>query len=146
MQTLSLLAATLAVGHIQAKDPVEAVNKDGKGLALKGYDPVAYFTQSKPVPGDPKITVDWSGAKWQFSSEQNRDQFKADPEKFAPQFGGYCAWAVSEGYTADADPQAWKVVDGKLYVNYNKGVQKKWEADQPQRVEKAAKNWPGLHK
>jgi hypothetical protein len=83
---------------------------------------------------------------WRFSSAANRDLFAADPAKYAPQFGGYCAWAVSNNHTAQIDPQAWKIVDGKLYLNYSKGVQARWSKDIPARISAGEKNWPALHK
>jgi hypothetical protein len=98
------------------------------------------------VKGQPGINWQWMGATWQFSSGESRDAFMKDPARYAPQFGGYCSWAVSRGYTADIDPEAWKIVDGKLYLNYSRSVQKKWEAEAAANIEKAAKNWPGLHK
>ncbi len=128
-----------------AKEPVAVVNAKS-GLAVKGYDPVAYFTDSKPVKGSPNFQHEWNGAKWQFASQAHLDAFKKEPEKYAPKYGGYCAWAVSNNYTADIDPEAWKIVDGKLYLNYNKDVQKKWEADLYNRIQSAEKNWPSLHK
>jgi hypothetical protein len=125
---------------------VEPVNKDKTGLALKGYDPVGYFEQAQPVKGSPDFTYLWMGASWRFASAAHRDRFAADPQKYAPQFGGYCSWAVSEGHTAEIDPAAWKIIDGHLYLNYNKDIQKKWEQDVEQRIEAARKNWPTLHK
>ena len=118
-----------------------ALNTDESGSALKGYDAVAYFAVSNAVKGDAKYTYIWNGAKWLFSSEENMKKFMSDPEAYAPQFGGYCAYAVSEGYTADADPEAWKVVDGKLYLNYNLDVQKTWETNEAERIENGKKNW-----
>lgn len=141
-----ILAAFGVAAILTAGSPVQPVNKDARGLALKGYDPVAYFEQGKPVKGTPQFTYEWMGAKWQFASQQDRDAFAAAPEKYAPQFGGYCSWAVGHNYTADADPEAWKIIDGKLYVNYNKGIQKKWEQDIPKYISDAERNWPGLHK
>lgn len=114
------------------------------GVAIRGYDPVAYFTDGKPVKGKAEHTVRYEGAKWQFASKANAEKFKADPVKYAPQYGGYCAWAVSQGYTASIDPQAWKVVDGKLYLNYSKGVQSQWQQDIPGNITKADSNWPGV--
>jgi YHS domain-containing protein len=115
------------------------------GLAVDGYDPVAYFTEGKPVEGKKEHSFEWEGATWRFASAANRDLFAAAPEKYAPQYGGYCAWAVSQGYTADADPEAWKIVDGKLYLNYDKKVQAKWETDIPGLIKKGDENWPKLH-
>lgn len=116
------------------------------GYAIRGYDPVAYFTQQKPVKGSPEFSYQWGGATWLFASAEDRDKFKADPQKFAPQYGGYCAYAVSINRTASIDPEAWHVVDGKLYLNFSKGVQKKWEKDVPGNIQKGDQNWPGLHK
>ena len=95
---------------------VSPVNKSlFGGLAIKGYDPVSYFNDSKATKGNKKFEVEHAGATWRFASQKNLDQFKKAPETFAPQFGGYCAWAVSQGYTAGIDPDAWKIVDKKLY-------------------------------
>ncbi len=116
------------------------------GGAIRGYDPVAYFTESKPVEGKKAFSHKWKGATWYFASEKNRDLFRADPEKYAPRYGGYCAYAVSRGYTASIVPEAWKIVDGKLYLNYSKGVQRAWEQDIPGNIKSADKNWPGLLK
>jgi hypothetical protein len=128
-----------------AAGPVPALNKDKKNVALKGYDAVAYFEQGKPVKGSPEFIYEWKGASWMFASAHDRDTFVAMPEKYAPQFGGYCAWAVSNNYTADADPEAWKIVDGKLYVNYSRAAQEKWEKDLYTRIADGNKNWPALH-
>jgi YHS domain-containing protein len=114
------------------------------GVAIRGTDPVAYFTEGRPVEGSSDFTADWNGAEWRFASAENRDKFVADPEAFAPQYGGFCAWAVSQGYTASTVPEAWRIVDGKLYLNYSLGVQKQWEGDIPGNIAKADTNWPGL--
>lgn len=143
-----LLAVSIAVAitACSSSSPSTSVgiNTDTSGSALKGYDTVAYFTLNNAVKGDPKFEYVWNGAKWYFSSEENMKKFQADPASFAPEFGGYCSYAVSEGYTADGDPEAWKVVDGKLYLNYNKEVKEKWEKDQQQRIEKGKTNWEGF--
>jgi hypothetical protein len=139
---LLITAAILAWGLPAVA--VEPVNKDRRGLALHGYDTVAYFKQGEPVKGSADITHEWNGATWRFSSESNRDDFAADPERFAPQYGGYCAKAVSENDTADIDPKAWRIVDGKLYLNYSLRVQRIWEKDISGRIARADANWPGL--
>lgn len=123
---------------------LEPVYSDFFGKAIKGYDPVAYFTQSKPVRGDDDYTYRWKGAEWYFSSATNRDAFVQNPDKYAPQYGGYCAWAVSQGYTAKIDPDAWYIHQGKLYLNYNKSVQKKWQQNVPKHIAQGDKNWPTL--
>lgn len=114
--------------------------------AVKGHDVVAYFTEGRPVEGRSEFSHEWKGTTWRFSSAANRDLFAAEPEKYAPQYGGFCAWAVSQGYTAGIDPDAWKIVDGKLYLNYSKSVQKQWEEDVPGNIVKADGNWPGIRK
>ena len=90
---------------------------DDNNIAIRGTDPVAYFTQGGPVAGSADFTHTWNNATWQFSSAENRDLFASNPEQYAPQYGGFCAWAMSQGYTASIDPSAWKIVDGKLYLN-----------------------------
>jgi YHS domain-containing protein len=110
--------------------------------AVGGYDPVAYFTQGKPVKGDGKFTVTCRGATWRFASADNLAKFKANPAAYAPQYGGYCAWAVAQGYTASGDPRNWKIVDGKLYLNYNDDIQARWEKNIPGFIASANKNWP----
>ncbi|NJN21151.1 MAG: YHS domain-containing protein [Leptolyngbya sp. RL_3_1] len=112
------------------------------GIALKGADPVAYFTDATYVAGDAAHSYDWNGATWHFASAENRDQFASDPEKYAPQYGGYCAWAVSQGNTAAIDPNAWEIVDGKLYLNYNQKVKDRWVEDIPGNISQADQNWP----
>ena len=124
---------------------VDPVYKDG-GLAIRGYDPVAYFTEQKPIRGSEQFRYSWMGATWLFASAANRDQFAANPAQYAPQYGGYCSYAVSKGHTASIAPEAWRIVDGKLYLNYSKGVQKTWQQDVPGNIHKADQNWPGLHK
>ena len=114
------------------------------GVAIEGTDPVAYFTEGKAVKGSSGFTHRWKGATWRFKNAANRDAFAAEPEKYAPKFGGYCAWAVSRGYTADIDPEAWKIYRGKLYLNYSKGVQAQWTEDIPGNIAKAESHWPGV--
>ena len=114
------------------------------GVTLKGYDTVAYFTEGKPVRGNERYQYEWMGANWRFSSAENRDLFAKNPKQYAPQYGGYCAYAVSQGVTADIDPTAWKIVDGKLYLNLSHSVARIWIKDIPGYIAKADKNWPTL--
>lgn len=114
------------------------------GIAIDGSDAVAYFDGNGPVAGDPAITHEYMGATWQFSSEANRDAFAANPEAYAPQYGGYCAYAVSQGYTASTVPEAWSIVDGKLYLNFSTGVRRRWERDIPGHIAAANANWPSV--
>ncbi|WP_117234753.1 YHS domain-containing (seleno)protein [Vibrio maerlii] len=123
---------------------IEPVYSDFFGKAIRGYDPVAYFTEQRPVKGSDDLVYEWNGADWHFSSQANLDKFQSDPDKFAPQYGGYCAWAVSKGYTAKIDPSAWSIYQGKLYLNYSRSVKQTWEQDIPGNVKSADKNWPKL--
>ncbi len=112
------------------------------GVAIEGTDAVAYFTEGRAVKGSSDFIHQWKGAKWRFKDTSNRDAFAANPQKYAPQFGGYCAWAVSQGYTAGIEPEAWTIDDGKLYLNYSKSVQADWSADIPGNIAKGRANWP----
>jgi YHS domain-containing protein len=112
--------------------------------AIKGYDPVAFFKVGKPVMGLKEYSYDWNKAKWYFSSSDNLMAFKKDPEKFAPQYGGYCAYGTSEGHKVPTETDTWTIVNNMLYFNYNKNVQTKWKADQKNRIEQADKTWPSL--
>ncbi|MGF1538642.1 MAG: YHS domain-containing (seleno)protein [Elainellaceae cyanobacterium] len=138
--SLNPLAIAQTVGGAGAKAEVYAQN----GIAIKGADPVAYFTQGQYVSGSSAHEYVWQGTTWQFSSAENRDLFAANPEQYAPEYGGYCAWAVSQGYTAPIDPTAWSIVDGKLYLNFNSEVQARWERDIPGFISQANQNWPGV--
>jgi YHS domain-containing protein len=144
---LSFLAATVSAAVFApayALDPASTapVNLDKAGVALRGHDPVGYFTAAKPVPGTSAFQSKWEGATYQFATAANKTAFDAEPAKYAPKYGGFCAYAASQGYKADADPNAWKIVDGKLYVNYNKAVGLAWQARQTAFIEAGDKNWP----
>ena len=130
----------------QANSSEISVFVDKEGRAIRGTDPVAYFTQGSPVAGKAEFTHEWSGATWLFATAENRDLFAASPEQYAPQYGGFCAWAVSQGNTAPIDPQAWTIVNGKLYLNFSKGIQRRWEQDIPGNIAKANSNWPSILK
>jgi len=113
--------------------------------AIKGYDPVAYQSESKAVKGSGDYVYDWNGAKWQFASQSDLDKFKSGPDKYAPQYGGYCAYAVgAKGEKVGIDPEAFTVLDGKLYLNYSKDIQKKWEADRDGYIKKGDVIWPSI--
>ena len=137
---LALLALLLLSAPAAAKDPV--YTGTFSSLAVSGYDPVAYFTEGKPVEGSAAFEHKWTGATWRFANAKNLEAFKADPEAYAPQYGGYCAWAVSQGYTASSDPNAWRIVGKKLYLNYDREVQQMWEKDAAGNIVKADQNWP----
>ena len=136
-----VIAVSVVPGAALAKS---AVNVSWKGVAIKGYDPVAYFTMSRPVKGDKNHVVSWMGATWQFASPENRDLFEKDPEKYAPRYGGYCAYGVANNYLVRIDPRAWTVYGGRLYLNYSLEVREQWKEDIPGNIRKADANWPGL--
>ncbi len=124
--------------------PAQGVNTDSAGLALKGYDPVAFFTVQQPTPGDARYTATHEGATYRFSSAANRETFMKEAAKYAPQYGGYCAFGVAGGYKVKVDPEAFTVRDGKLYLNYDKRVQERWLKDMPGYLSKSEANWSGL--
>ncbi len=114
--------------------------------AVGGYDPVAYFTQGRPVRGKNAHRAEYQGAIWYFASDEHRRMFQVDPEKYAPQYGGYCAWAVAHGGTASGDPLQWSIYQDKLYLNYDADIQKDWARDKAHWIEEADKNWPAVLK
>jgi len=114
------------------------------GIAWDGHDPVGFFTQAAPTPGSAEFSLDYEGAKVLFASAENLDMFKADPMAYAPQFGGYCAFALSKGYIAPTVPEAWTVYEGKLYLNFSLRVRKLWSKDIPGNIAKGNANWPGV--
>ena len=111
-------------------------------LAIKGYDTVAYFKAGKALKGNESFTSKWHDMTWYFSTKENRDLFAASPEKYAPQYDGYCAWALTESRKAITDPEVWKIVDGKLYLNCSETAYEKWSRDIPGNIKKADANWP----
>ena len=139
---LGLITAGIVAGA--AAYQTSPVNVSRGDLALQGYDAVAYWTSGQPTRGSTSFEHRWNDAVWRFSTAANRDQFAKDPARYVPEFGGYCAYAVSRGYTADIDPNAWRIVDGRLYLNYSKRVQKLWEEDVPGNITKGRQNWPGV--
>lgn len=147
LTALVLLAAVISWPELAAQTPVaerELVNVDSRGVALQGYDPVSFFAAGAPVKGRPELSVRQGRATYHFSSEENRAAFEADPARYTPQFGGFCAWAVSRGYTAKVDIDTWQLVDGRLILNYNNGVKQKFNEDQASNLRRAEANWPDL--
>jgi YHS domain-containing protein len=116
------------------------------GVALHGYDPVAYFVAAEPQKGQSQYSYVYKGSKFYFANEANRRAFMQTPEKYAPQFGGYCAYGASQGYKVSTQPDAFAIVKDKLYLNYNKKVQGIWQQDVPGNIERAEKNWPEVQK
>lgn len=113
-------------------------------VAIQGYDSVAYFTQGEPLKGSSEFATQYMGAEFRFSTQQNLDDFLKMPANYTPQYGGHCAWAVSQGYTAKGDARHWRIVDGKLYLNYNGKIQKRWETNIEGFIVDANKNWPSV--
>ncbi len=131
-------AAFLAQPAFAAALPVYAIGD----IAINGYDPVAYFTDGQPVEGTAEFTSDWDGVMVLFASVANKDMFDADPEAFVPKYGGYCAYAVSKGYTASTDPAAWTIHEGRLYLNYSRSVRTLWNLSREAHIASANANWP----
>ena len=140
----SALALAIAMLFTVPAYAADAIYSNWLGRAIGGYDPVAYFTEGKPVEGSGDYTAKWKGADWRFASAANRDMFVAAPEKYAPQYGGYCAYAVAQNSTAKIDPTAWAIVNGKLYLNYSPDIQKTWIANRDAFIVAADKNWPSV--
>jgi YHS domain-containing protein len=134
---LMFVLAVFALPALAIDKPVYSKN----GVAIKGYDTVAYFTQSKPVKGSKSITARYMGAKWQFSSEANKDIFLGDPKKYAPQYGGHCAFAIANDKLVSTDPKAFTVVNDKLYLNYSMSVRKRWVKDTPGYIADGDEYW-----
>ena len=133
---LSLLSTAALAGDFFETD----------GVALHGYDPVAYFTSAEPQKGQAQYSYEYKGSKFLFANEANKRAFMQAPEKYAPQFGGYCAYGTSQGYKVSTQPDAFAIVKDKLYLNYNKKVQEIWQQDVPGNIERAEKNWPEVSK
>ena len=139
----ALLFAPLLMVLPRVANAIEPTFSAG-GAAIRGYDPVAYFTGGGPAKGDPAITQEYQNATWHFVSAENRDLFAASAQKYAPQYGGYCAWAASRNYVAPTDPNAWEIVDDKLYLNFSKLTHARWTIRARSNIAKGDANWPGL--
>lgn len=137
---IAILALTVAAPAIAA----QAINTNGSNYAIGGYDPIAYFSDGKAVKGGRKYSHEWGGKIWRFRSKANREKFASMPEKYAPAYGGYCAFGVSQGYTVRIDPRAFTIEHGKLYLNYSKGIKKRFDTDRAGYIAKANANWPAL--
>ena len=142
LQTIILAGSLLVSTVALALDPVYTSFFSNK--AIKGYDTVAYFTENKPVKGLKEFNTEYQGAQWYFSSQENLDLFLADPEKFAPQYGGYCAYAVAKNTTASIKPELFTIEDGKLYLNYNNEINETWQNNREEFIKQADANWPEL--
>lgn len=136
---LSGLAALAFAPAAVAESPIFYADQ---GTAIGGYDTVAYFASGEAVRGAPDIAVMWKGAVWHFASHENREAFEANPHAYAPQFGGYCAYAMARGYTTKTDPQAWRIVGGKLYLIHSPGIERMWARDVAGNISMAESIWP----
>jgi YHS domain-containing protein len=144
----------IALGLTGVASPAFAVKQTGgeyntlhAGLGAKGYDVVSYFAVGKPVAGSDRYTTEYGGVKWQFSTAENLATFKSDPAKYAPQYGGFCAWGASVGKLFDVDPvNGWRIVDGKLYLNFNGDINATFSKDPASFIAKANQNWPSLNR
>lgn len=134
----------LGLGDAASAQSKTLLNVDRSGLAVQGYDVVAFFTDSKPVKGNPQFTSAHSGGTYQFASAEHKAAFDKEPAKYAPQFGGYCAYGVSKGSLVNIEPDAFQVVGGRLLLQYDKGIREKFNKDAPGNLGKADANWPGL--
>jgi YHS domain-containing protein len=139
------LLSLLVTGAAFADSPISAINTE-YGLAIKGYDPVSYFTTGTPTPGVAQFSTTYKGATYRFVSAENRDRFLATPEKFLPQYGGYCAYAISLNKIADVDPEEWAIVNNKLYLNNGFFAQSLWSLDKSGNIAKGDQNWPLIPK
>ena len=137
-----LIMALAFSTQVLAKSPV--YTSFFSSVAVSGYDTVAYFTENKPVKGDVQFATEYKGIAWHFSSQENLEKFKSSPEKYAPQYGGYCAWAVAHNDTAKGDPLQWTILNNKLYLNYDSSIQNKWLKDKEALITKANNFWPEL--
>jgi YHS domain-containing protein len=135
--------STLALSSLTFAADID-MSADANDVAISGYDTVSYFIDSKPLHGSSQYTATYKNAIYQFSSAENRDTFRANPEYYAPQYGGFCALGVALEKKLTVDPTAWKIVENKLYLNLNKAVQKKWLSDVPGNLETSEHNWPEI--
>ncbi|MCU0374880.1 MAG: YHS domain-containing protein [Chitinophagaceae bacterium] len=142
---VTLLTCLLTGGMLWSQQPQPAVFQSN-GAAIKGYDAVAYHLEGKAQPGNQAYSVTWNNATWLFATEKNKEAFAKNPEKYAPQYGGYCAFGASRNYKAPTDPNAWTVVDGKLYLNYSAKVKEGWLPEKEKHIAKADSNWIKLEK
>ena len=141
----AIILGTFLIGtllfSVVAGDLKSRINKGADDVAILGYDPVAYFTQSRPVKGSSEFSYQWQDATWHFASAKHRDLFAADPEKYAPQFGGHCAMALTENVIKVVDPEAWTISDGKLYLTFSQKGRVKFRKDIPGNIKKSEGNW-----
>src|ERR1051325_10457568 len=144
MKRIAIVSALLVLMVTAAAAEKKLINVNKDGVAIQGYDPVAYFTESRPVKGEAQFQSYYNGATYYFSSLANKKTFDSNPKKYEPQFGGFCAYAVSQGHTAKIEPDAFQVLNDRLLLQYDKGVREKFNKDSLGNLKKADQNWPGL--
>ncbi|MFQ5995727.1 MAG: YHS domain-containing (seleno)protein [Acidiferrobacterales bacterium] len=142
---LGFLMAAAAMS-VFADSPKKMVATGPDNVAIKGYDTVAYFTEGQPMKGKSKFVASWNDAEWHFANAAHRDLFTANPERYAPQFGGFCAQGLSRGKKVVADPEAWTIVDGKLYIKFSKASRDRWRKDKAEKIKKAEESWATYQK
>lgn len=138
------LAALVAAPTPAHADEAPVYTSLLSNVGVSGYDVVAYFTDGHPVRGQAEFRTTHQNVEYRFASAEHLAAFRANPARYLPQYGGYCAWAVSQGYTASANPNNWRIVDGKLYLNYNTEIQNRWATDIPGHIRNANGNWPSV--
>ncbi|MGK9230164.1 YHS domain-containing protein [Inquilinus limosus] len=143
LAALVCIAPAIPAAWAEAPRPVNTLGSTDS-VAIRGYDPVAYFREGAPRQGKADFAVERDGATWWFASAENKALFESDPEKYLPAFGGFCAYGTSQGYLVKVEPEAWSIVDGRLYLNYDLGVREMWLKDTKGYIAKANSNWPGL--
>ena len=137
-------AAALSVAAPAFADERPVHTGFASNVGASGYDVVAYFTDGRPVRGTKQFKTTHEGVEYRFASAEHLAAFRAAPARYLPQYGGYCAWAISQNYTAPGNANNWRIVDGKLYLNYNDEIQRRWEANIPGFIRDANTNWPGV--
>jgi YHS domain-containing protein len=144
MRHLIALLFVLALTPLTAARAETPIFSEDDGIAIRGYDVVSYFQAGRPIEGRTDIAVMWKGVVWRFSNDSNREMFESNPRAYAPRFGGYCAYAVSNGYLMSGDPTAWEIVDGQLYLTFNPVVHEIWNQDQAGHISQAQGHWPAV--
>ncbi|MGL4968249.1 MAG: YHS domain-containing (seleno)protein [Inquilinus sp.] len=145
LAALACFAPLIAAAQ-EASRPINTLGAPADNVAIRGYDPVAYFREGGPRQGKPEFAAQHAGATWWFASAEDKALFAADPDKYMPAFGGFCAYGTSRGYLVKTEPEAWSIVDGRLYLNYDLGVRDTWQKDSKGYIDQANANWPKLDK
>lgn len=143
---IGVIFAVMPAVWVIAGSTNKQIATDEKGVAIKGYDAVAYFTEGRATKGNPEFAYSWRDTQWYFANTRHREMFAADPEQYAPQFGGHCANGLSVGKVVVADPEQWTIVDGKLYMKFNRSARDRWRQDKDAKIIKAENNWEQIHK